>query len=163
MHPLIMKVKDLESQSRCLLYYRGNNGRPSPQFLVCQSGTNEILTRWFWKQVMGQNILFSWINQQFMLRWNTQMGGSPCVFNVKEKHWLVKQNKIYGGIFLLSRARARYPLTIQVMTPGVTQAWIVIAVGNKCSRYIIIWAMSLETWYSQLCRWVMLERNRQWL
>ena len=60
-----------------------------------------------------------------MLRWNTQMGGSPCVFNVKKIHSLVMQKKKYDLIFVCQRHSRDIDSTIQVMTGGSTDAEIV--------------------------------------
>ena len=107
--------------------------------------------------------LISWSRQPFTIRISTQMGGSPCVFNAKEMNWLVEHKKKYNAIFLWVN-RVRAILINQSGNASSTYSRVTSKpVGNKSPRYLIIWAMNSDTWYSQRCRWVILERNMPWL
>ena len=72
--------------------------RPGSQVAANYKSPHQIFQRG-----LAQIYLISWSRQPFTIRISTQMGGSPCVFNVKEMHWLVEHKKIYNAIFLLSR------------------------------------------------------------
>ena len=74
---------------------------------VTQIGTNERSPHTILKRPLAQIYIFSWSSQHFTIRCSTQKGGSPCVFNLKELHWLVYHKKIYNGIFLTSTASCR--------------------------------------------------------